>query len=678
MNILIPHTWLLEHLETNASPLEIQKLVSLCGPSIERIYDRDGESVYDIEVTTNRVDSMSVRGIAREVAVILNQFGIEAKLKPLKLPSLESLQPASKSANLPLPKITIETPNCHRVLGLVLSHIVRHPTPKYMADRLLQTDQNIHDAAIDITNYVTHELGHPCHAFDYDRIMELGGEIIIKEAAPGKKFTTLDGAEFTTVGGEIVFENISGQIIDLPSIKGALNTSVNAKTKNILFWIESLDPKKVRVASMTHAIRTVAAQLCEKQVDPHLADSVIAKGVQLFQELCDAKIASPVYDAFQTPRHPKAIKTPLKTISNYLGLTLPTSEIMAILTKLECEVGESSDHLSLSVTPPTFRHDLEIPADVVEEVARIYGYQNLPSQLMATAIPTLKPTDVNFDLEFKIKHNLADKGWQELYTYSLVSENLATESGHPASEHLKIANPLTDDKVYLRRSLLPSLLATAKEMLASTTGTRTIKVFELANKYVPSQKPTELPDEKLRLSFVSNQTYREVMGEITSLLNCLYRPDLNIQPDAANPDKALIKLTGEISKTQTLTKHKLGFIKKLATGWWGVTLAMNELVAAARSHPAYEPAAKNTGIIEDLTFTLPAQTPIGNVITTINQTVGWIKKVELKSQYQANFTFSLEYRSETENLTSEQLIPVRKKIVANLENKFQAKLVGKI
>ena len=105
---------------------------------------------------------------------------------------------------------------------------------------------------------------------------------------------------------------------------------------------------------------------------------------------------------------------------------------------------------------------------------------------------------------------------------------------------------------------------------------------------------------------------------------------------------------------------------------------MSELVAAAKSHPAYSPAPKNAGISEDLTFTLPAQTPIGAVITSIRQTANWIKKVELKTQYQANFTFSLEYRSETENLTSEQLIPVRKKIVANLENKFQAKLVGKI
>ena len=234
MNILIPHTWLLEHLETTATPDQIQKYVSLSGPSIERIYDREGEPVYDIEITTNRVDSMCVRGIARECAVILTQAGIKSPLISSKAEQSE-LVSGSSSLKLPFPVITNTVPSiCRRTLGIILTNVQQSATPEWMAKRLRQTDQNVHNSIIDITNYVTHELGHPCHAFDYDKIMKLGGEIIIKQAEKGKNFTTLDGLEYETAGGEIVFENSQGEIIDLPAVMGTANTAVDEKTQNIL------------------------------------------------------------------------------------------------------------------------------------------------------------------------------------------------------------------------------------------------------------------------------------------------------------------------------------------------------------------------------------------------------------------------------------------------------------
>lgn len=676
MNILIPHSWLLEHLDTTVEPVEIQKLLSLCGPSVERIYDREGESVYDIEITTNRVDSMSVRGVAREAAVILQQFGKKAQLKPNRLTKITEIKPAKITDELPLPKVIMKTPACHRALAIVLRDVNRSATPDYMAKRLLQTDQNVHDAVIDITNYITHELGHPCHAFDYDKVMRLGGEIIITEAQPGKKFTTLDGAEFTTVGGEIVFENSAGEIIDLPAIKGTLNSSISADTKNILFWLESLDAKKVRVASMTHAIRTVAAQLEEKQADPHLAEQVLARGVELFQEHCQATIASTVYDAFILPRSPKPITVPLSTISDYLGLELPTDQMIKILIELECEAKLDGAGKKLLVTPPTFRHDLEIPADIVEEIARIYGYQNLPSKLMDTAIPLIKPTAVNFDLEFQLKHSLADRGWQELYTYSLVSEKLATATA-PLTEHLKIANPLTDDKVYLRRSLLPSLLSIATEMTTSLPAGSELKVFEVANSYTPSKSATELPIETLSLSMVSNQNYRQVVGEVTSLLETLYRPDVSITPKK-NGHQATITLTGKLAVDQTLPEQKLGIITQLENGWWGVDLMVAELVTAAQTHPVYQPAPKTAALIEEMTFKLPAQSIIGPVLQTLKKQSSLIESVTLKDQYQQNFSFAITYRDPQKSLTSELVKPIRKLIATELGKQFQAELIGAI
>lgn len=677
MNILIPHSWLLEHLTTDVKPTELQKLVSLCGPSIERIYEREGESVYDIEITTNRVDSMSVRGVAREAAVILQQFGKTAQLKPSTLPDLLSLKPTRVEDELPLPKVTLKTPDCYRTLAIILRDVTRSATPDYMAKRLLQTDQNVHDAVIDITNYITHELGHPCHAFDYDKIMALGGEIIVTEAQPGKKFTTLDGAEFTTLGGEIVFENPAGEIIDLPAIKGTLNTSITADTKNILFWLESLDAKKVRVTSMSHAIRTVAAQLEEKQADPHLAEQVLVRGVQLFQKHCHAKIASAVYDAFILPRSPKPISVPLSTVNTYLGLELPKPTIIQILTELECTVKLDATEKKLLVTPPTFRQDLEIPADIVEEIARIHGYQNLPSTLMSTEIPLIKPDLVNFDLEFQLKHSLADRGWQELYTYSLVSEALALQAA-PLAQHLKIANPLTDDKAYLRRSLLPSLQTTAQEMLMSLPAGSILKVFELANHYTPSNTAAELPIESLRLALVSNQSYREVAGELQSLLQTLYRPDFVILHSKKNHQSATVQLTGKLGAAQTLPVQTLGTISQLKNGWWGVDLEMAAIVAAAQSHPVYQPTAKNAALIEDMTFKLPAKTTVGSAMQCIGMQSSWIESVTLKDQYQQNFTFTVTYRDAQDTLTSERVTPIRKLIAAAMKNSLHAELIGTV
>ncbi|PIR60960.1 MAG: hypothetical protein COU68_01915, partial [Candidatus Pacebacteria bacterium CG10_big_fil_rev_8_21_14_0_10_45_6] len=278
MNILIPHTWLLEHLEADIEPKKLQEYLSLCGPSVERMYEREGDSVYDIEVTTNRADAMSVRGIAREAAAILPQFGVDAKLKPLTAPDVPN-----PSEELVLPTITENDELNKRTLCVVLSNVDRAPTPDWMAKRLTALDMQIHDAAIDITNYITHELGHPCHAFDYDKLVACGNQIIITEAEAGESFTLLDGATYTAIGGEVIFKDGTGTIIDLPSIKGTANSSVNANTKRILLLAESIDAKKVRFASMTHAIRTTAAQLMEKNADPTLAIDVIRLGVKLYR-----------------------------------------------------------------------------------------------------------------------------------------------------------------------------------------------------------------------------------------------------------------------------------------------------------------------------------------------------------------------------------------------------------
>ncbi len=664
MNILIPHSWLLEHVKTDTTPAEMQKFLSLCGPSIERIYEREGDSVYDIEVTTNRVDSMSVRGIAREAAVILKHFGKKAELKPLQIAEV-----SAPKFTLKMPDIIDDEKLCKRTMCIILSDVKRAATPSWMAKRVRQIDGNVHDAVIDITNYITHELGHPCHAFDYDKIMELGGIIQVKTAAAGKKFKTLDGAEYTTVGGEVVFENGDGVIIDLPGIKGTANTSIQPDTKNILFWLENIEAKKIRFASMTHAIRTVAAQLNEKNVDPALAEPVLKRGVELFTQLCKAKIASKIYDHFPAQKKANQIVVPLTRIFDYLGVELTVNQMASILEDLECEVTLKEG--KFVVTPPSFRPDLQIQADIIEEIARIYGYHNLPSVLMPTAIPLERQKDVNFTVEGKIKHFLSDLGWQETYSYSMVSEAIAKQSGYALNEHIKIQNPLTDDRVYMRRSLTPSLL----EFMFFNKTFSELQIYEMAKVYIPQEG--DIPSEPVQLSLLSTKPYREVKGSIELLYKHFFVKDIQIRP-RTSVKEALLVQEAEIIVTENGVEHVQGTIGVMGNKMTAVTISMTAFLQVIKNHPTYKPLPKTGEIHEDVTFTLPEKTFTGELIKAVKQVSPYLVSVDLKGIYQQNYTFTFSYHNPSENLTAEDITPLRKKVVKLVEKQFGGKLIGKL
>jgi phenylalanyl-tRNA synthetase beta chain len=676
MNILIPHKWLLDHLKTKAKPQEIQKYLSLSGPSVENVDEIEGDQVYDIEITTNRVDAMSVRGVAREANVILNRYGIKTSLKNLNLP--KTLTPEAEE--LPLPQINNNPELCNRILCVVLTNIEHTATPNWMAQRLTQAGFQVHDSAIDITNYITHDLGHPCHAFDYDKIMDLGGVINVTEAKAGRPFETLDGAKYEAIGGEIVFTNDVGTIIDLPAIIGTKNSSVDENTNQILLWIEDLDAQKVRQASMQHAIRTIAAQLNEKEVDPHLGKEVLFKAVSLYQKLTKAKVASKIYDDFPNPRRLEPVQINTQTIANYLGLELEVERIQQILTQLGCTVeiiqSESKDTTStqLSVTPPTYRPDIQIPADVIEEIARIYGYQELPSILMSGQLPLNAPQEADFNLENRIKNFLADIGWQEVYTLSLISEAQAHWGALKPEDHLKLANPLLEDNVYLRRSLIPSLEAALQE----NPQAKNLSVFELAAVFHPREG--ELPEQPIKLGMLSRKNYREVRGDLEALLAQFYINNIKIKPEELTDQESK---NGYQQKASILAKlknqeHYLGFAFVLPNQEVGFELDCDMLIELARRYPQYQAPTKTSPIIEDLTFTLTPDTPVGRVIDQILAANELVRSVELKDVYQQNHTFTIKYQNLENNLSTEDVAPIRETIVERVEDGFNAKLVGQV
>jgi len=661
MNILIPDRWLREYLITKATPSTICEKLSLAGPSIERIKKIEGEPVYDIEVTTNRVDLMSVYGIAREAATILPELGFKASLKPLALIN------DPPTSHKPLAISIKNNPElCHRILAIQMSVTKVGPSPAWLQKRLLQVGTRPLNNLIDITNYVMWEVGHPIHVFDYDRLDQK--TIIVRQAKPGEKFTTLDNKTHTTRGGEVVFDDGSGTIIDLPGIMGTQNTVVTDKTKNILVWIESVPAPLIRTTSMSLAIRSQAAVLNEKSVDPNLGETAIRRAINLYTDLAGATATSQLVDIYPKPPKIRAARLAQAKLTTYLGTNIDPKRVTRILENLGCTITYNLKTKTYKITPPSSRaHDLQIPEDYIEEIARIYGYHNLGSQVMSTAIPD---PGTNFDhhSEHLIKKSLVDWGATEIYTYSLVSAELAQQSDHPLKDHLKLNNPLTDDLVYLRRSLIPSHL----QFLDQNRHHQHLTVFELANTYVPG-KAGHLPTEKLQLLITTNESFSKLKGLLDALIKLLRVPNYHVTPGQQDA-------TGTIVSGQSRTRAgqtTLGTISPVAPGTFAAQLDLNPLLSVSLAHPTYTPIPNTAPIIEDLTFELPPQTAIGPIIDLLTAQ-NLVVKVSLKDTYHHNFTFTLHYQDAKKQLTTEDAASIRADLLKSLKTKFQASLVGKV
>ncbi|MBU1931350.1 phenylalanine--tRNA ligase subunit beta [Patescibacteria group bacterium] len=654
MNILIPHSWLLEYLETKAPPKKLAECLSLCGPSFESVNRVGADWIYDIEVTTNRVDLMSVMGIAREAAAILPQFGIKARFKPPVLPEI------TKSNQF---KINLTDSNrlCQRIMAVVIDNINLGPSPEKIRRRLEATGMRALNNTIDVTNYVMREIGQPTHVFDYDRLKSK--QLILRLSKPGEKIVSLENKSYKLPGGDIVIDDGSGEIIDLPGIIGTANSVITPKTKRALLFLETNDPIKMRQTSMTLGIRTDAATLNEKGVDPELAPIALKRAVQLIKELTGGQVASRVYDIYHKPLKTKTINTPLQLIKERLGIDISNKKITSILAPLGLKSqSQSKDKLLIAI--PSWRHkDINISEDIVEEVARIYGYHRLPSEIMATPIPTNYP-DENFVLEHQIKTWLAGMGLMELYTNSLINQPLAKMSQFKVTDHLKIKNALSADWLYLRRSLIPSHWQAIKN---NPDGK--LQFFEIAHVYHP--KKNALPQEELQLIISSNQDYLSLKGIVEALLNKLHL-EFTFQPQPNQWAKI------------TLGKKTLGEIKTLDQNWVAV-LSLKPLLQLSRRYPRYQAISKHPAIIEDLTFTLSEQTYIAPVIATIKKADRLIQQVRLAKVFKPangagrhNYTFTLTYQSRRQSLKTTEIAPVRKKIVSRLANKYAAQLVGKI
>jgi len=638
MDLLIPNSWLKKFLDTKANPIEIAKYLSLCGPSIERTKKTDdGDYIYNVEVTTNRVDTASILGIAREAQAILPRFGIKAKLKNQTANS-KDFKFVNKVKYL---NVIVDEKLCSRFTAVLIKNVVVKESPKEIKSLLLKVGVRPINNIVDVSNYIIHELGQPVHTFDYDKIV--AHKMVLRESKRNEIITTLDNTVFKLNGGDIVITDGSEKLIDLCGIMGGFNSAIDENTKNVLLFVQNYNQHKIRRTSMGLGLRSEAAVLFEKGLDPENVKPAILSALEMVEKLSGGKVEKEILDIYPHPFLGKTVSITKEELDKIIGIEIKELEMTSYLTNLG--FGVEWDRSNLVVKVPSYRaNDINIREDIAEEIARIYGYHNLPSLLMSGLLPAPR-INLEFEMEKQIKNTLVSLGAIEVYNSSLVDHG-----------DIKLKNPLGPDTAYLRNNLKDSLIQDIKN---NPQEKDYIHIFEVANLY--NGKTNNFPIEQLTLAgIIKNGVYRENKGIVETLLNELkidYSTKLIDGKDYL-PNQRLEIISNKV---------KIGEYGNLENELFSYEFDINKLINSKRVERKYKEVAKYPPQVEDLTLVIPEKTYIGEVINSVNHLVS---KIELTDIYENSFTFNIEYQSKDHTLTDKEVEVIRTKILSSLKSKF--------
>lgn len=646
MNIKITHSWLLEYLDTKATPLEIQKYLSLCGPSVERIEKtKEGDVIYDIEITSNRIDTASVIGIAREAATILTNFGIKSTFIPPVL-----TVPEKVTDPLPL-QITDKKKLCKRILAVIMDNVEIKPSNQLVQIRLEAAGIRSLNNLVDITNYVMCEMGHPTHVFDYDRIKTK--KFIIRTAQNNEEIITLDNKKYKLCEKDVIIDDGTGRVIDLPGIMGTANSVITNDTKRIIFFIESNDPVSIRGSSMRYGIRTMAAAINEKSPDIELSKQTLYRGIELFRKYAKAHVASNIIDINNGKAAFTKIKTTFSFLNKRIGIAIPRKQIEKILSDLDFTVSSQNDELTVKV--PSFRtNDVTIPEDLVEEVARIYGYDNLPNHLSPPCyIKQPKAFENLFVYQSKIKSFLKHLGLNEVLNYSMISKEMIIGLDFSIKNHLFLSNVMSQDIKYLRTTLIPSLIKNIK----NNEGKKDVlKLFELAKVYLP--RSSDLPNEIYKLSFATTTSFFDLKGIVEALLDelhietCSFSLSKNSMFNNALQAKLIIgdKDVGELGQLKAAYQEKSG----VKSNVFLCEIDFYTLISNAKPISQYVPIHPYAIIKLDHTMTLNKKISFEQFKQQAYKKSPLLNKIQVISKYNDKITIRCYFSSPSKNITEDE------------------------
>ncbi len=470
----------------------------------------ENDTVFEIGLTPNRSDAASHRGVARDLAAILNSKNNE---NPVKI-FINGMQPLPEATNLNKVQISIQNPGgCKRYSGLVISGISVKPSPDWLQNRLKAIGVRPINNIVDITNFVLHEMGQPLHAFDLEKIN--GNVIVVRTANDGEKFVTLDSVERTLTTTDLLICNQT-QPMCLAGVFGGLESGVSEKTTSIFLESAYFDAGFVRKTAKQHGLKTDASFRFERGTDPNITINSLIRATNLIFELAGGILSMDVVDIYPEKLEPYKIAFSYTDCDALIGKEIDRTTIKTILTNLGIEIeNEGNDALLLNV--PRYKADVTRQADVIEEVMRIYGYNNVEVSKQISYTATNETKNIDVIVENKVATLLEGFGFNEIMSLSLTKETYYPQE----NTNVKIVNPLSNDLNVLRGDMIYSGLEAI--VYNSNRKNSDLKLFEIGRTYSQIENETYNYAEQKHLSiFVTGNTFAENPYQLHQKSDFLY------------------------------------------------------------------------------------------------------------------------------------------------------------
>ena len=636
------------------------------------------DEVIDFELTANRGDLLSILGMAHEIGAIYN--------RPVTYPEN---QPKVLKENInDNMTIDVQTENCPIYLGKIVKDVVIKDSPEWMKERLMASGIRSINNVVDISNYVMLEYGQPLHFFDKDR---LGDKVIVRMAEENEKLKTLDGQERTLKTSDIVIAN-EKEAVALAGVMGGLSTEVEMDTKNIFVEAAIFEPIHIRYTAKS-ILRSEASSRYEKGIDPNRTKEALNRACYLLEKYADGKVYDGILTHDTTSKEDKKIEVTLDKINAVLGMELKKEEVIDVFTRLGFKVKEN--HAVFHVSVPTRRLDINIKEDLIEEVGRIYGYEHVVGKL-----PVLETKEGSYSkkelLTKELHHRLQGLGLTEVITYSLVRKEDANKYTNYQNEDITLLDPLTEDRKYLRKSSIPSLLNVWEYNISRNQ--KNVAIYESGNIYY---KENEEYIEKPMISGLlygigTNNLWQQekivvdfyyVKGIIENImkylgLNNRYSFDTNNLPKEFHPgrscalliDREVVGYFGQVHPTEC---KKEVYVFEL-----DLLKIMSHKVRMVK----YKEVSKYPAIHKDVAFIVEKKITSKEIMDVLKHVGGrMVTNIDVFDVYtgenvganEKSIAYSITFEDATKTLTDEEVMKVFNKMIDEVESKLNARVRDK-
>ncbi len=680
--------WLKEFVDLKPPFPEHALALTEAGLEVEAVEKSvSGDTVFQVEVTTNRPDWLSHWGVAREFSAI---HGL-----PLAKPHIADEKKLSRTPPAGWKVISKDSAEaCPYYTGVLIEGITEHKTPDFMKRRLESCGLRSIHLIVDITNYVLLELGQPLHAFDADHLS--GNQIVIRRARKGEKMNMISGSAIELHEQDLLIADDSKPLA-LAGVMGGKDSEINERSRNIFLETAHFQPRLVRDSARRHQLSTDSSYRFERRVDPCLVDLARLRALQLIIEYAKPRHISGVIHYGNTP-NPVLTSLHLseEDVRQALGCEVKTNQIASILTRLGLDVKTVSSK-AWKVAIPSFRADLTRPIDLIEEVARIYGFNKIPETLPSMPPGALQANPVR-KIQKKIREALVGAGFNEAVTFSLISSEGFSEED--LSSMIRLKNPLQAGLEWLRPTMLPGLLQSVQRNIRF--GAESFGLFEVANVYKKSSE--KQVDERKTVAVIlggkinagrwldkaREASYFDLKGVLSALL------EKTGVIGAVWTKSSKWCLSASVCETVQINGVVAGYAGQVSADWLKIfdiqtpvffaELQIDALSAASAEKKVFSEISKYPSMRRDLSMTVPDEVYAEQVADDIRRSGGeLVREAQLFDLFQGgrvakgfkNLSFRLTYLSPDRTLTSDEVDALHSQIAQTLAVKYQAQFQAK-